>query len=117
MAEPSGSVPSSVSTWLDNIKKLFGLICSAMPAIAISLFNYEETRIDRLKRENEAMALQLKLKENADAITQKFAGLSDVDIVRQSIADGGGPNDNATLSGTDPVAAPTTDPGPGPAKS
>ena len=90
-----------VSTWLDNIKKVWGLFCSALPALAIALFDHEETKVNRLKLDNEALQLQLKLKDNKDAVDQKFAGLSDADLVRQSIVDGGGSADSAPLAGVD----------------
>lgn len=91
-ATAATSAAGAASSWLDVIKSLWSVFASFLPALAISLFNYEETRVDRLRKENEALKLQLKLKENRDAVDSKFSGMSDVDIVRQSISDGSGPS-------------------------
>jgi hypothetical protein len=111
------STAGAASSWLGVIKGVWSLVCSALPALAISLFNYEESKIDALKKQNEALQLQLKLKENKDAVDQKYSGMSDADIVRQSILDSGGPDAGSTIAGVDPNAAPVIDPGPQPKKA
>jgi hypothetical protein len=113
-ANAASSTANAASSWLDVIKSIWSLVCSALPALAISLFNYEEGRIDALKKQNEALQLQLKLKENKNAVDQKYADMSDSDIVRQSILDGSGAEASSTIAGVDPTAPPILDPGPKP---
>jgi len=95
VAVAATSAAGAASSWLDVMKSVWSVLVSFLPALAISLFNYEETRVDRLRKENEALKLQLKLKENKDAVDSKYSGMSDADVVRQSISDGGGANANA----------------------
>jgi hypothetical protein len=107
-ANAATSAAGAASSWIDVFKGLWSVLASVLPALAISLFNYEETRVDRLRKENEALKTKLKETENKDAVDQKYSGMSDADIVRASITDVQSGSDNAADASidADPFAKP-----------
>lgn len=81
----------TVQQWLYFIK---GLIEECAPAIAVALWNYQEGRIDHAIKEKEAAELATKNLQDAQAIADKFKGVSDIDIIHS--LDGTSPDPNRT---------------------
>lgn len=78
-----------------------------MSAIGLLLFNYEEYKIDRARRDKEAIELELQLQKNKESIDEKYRDKSDLDVVQQSVIDGGGTaSDIAEESGGSPTTEP-----------
>ncbi len=77
--------------FLSSLQLIWQAVATILPVLFVSLFDYEETKIDRLKREKEGLQLTIDKMENQNAIDKKYAGMSDADIVLS--AGNSGPGD------------------------
>ncbi len=76
------------------MSELFDLIKSLIekfaPALAVAIWNYEETKVAKAESEKELAEEQLQVEKNHEAIDAANAGKSDSDIVNDAIINGGG---------------------------
>jgi hypothetical protein len=75
---------------IEILSGLASWIRTQAPALAILFFNYEESKIQRLKNDKDAVELELSKERNTDAVEQQNHGRSPVDLVNDAIRDGGG---------------------------
>lgn len=75
---------------LDSLTQFLEWIKSQGLALFSLFYSYEQGKIDHLEMEKQALELQVQEGANQDAIKAKYADKSAIDIVNQSILDGGG---------------------------
>jgi hypothetical protein len=89
-------------TWIKD------LILATGPALAELLWEVDQQKIDEQKLAKEKAQTDLQLKENEDAIKTKYSDVSDIDIVNNAIADGGGSTSGpSTTDSTSPINRPS----------
>lgn len=76
------------------IAELWTLLKENVSTIALLIFNYEEYKIARAKREAADAMLAKSLEENKNEIAQKYAGKSDDDIIADKFGDGSDSGDS-----------------------
>jgi hypothetical protein len=77
-----------MDAFLNALQKLIETLA---PALAVMLWNYEETKVEQADNAKADAQLELKLEKNHEAIDSKYADSSDADIVNDAILNGGGP--------------------------
>ncbi len=82
---------------LDAIQKF---IEEFAPAIAVALWNFEESKVTEAKNETLDANLKLELEKNSEKVNAKYANSSDLDVINDAIGssgDGQSETDSATI--------------------
>lgn len=61
------------------------------PAVAVALWNYEESKVGQARASQELAEVKLQLEKNHESVDAKYLGKSDLDVVNDAVfSDGGG---------------------------
>lgn len=74
----------------DLLKLLKELVEEFAPALAVALWNYEESKVDEAKNEALDAKVNLELEKNHESVDEKYKDCPDIAIVNDAIAAGGG---------------------------
>ncbi len=91
---------------LDAIQKF---IEESLPALAVLLWNFEESKVNEEKHKTLDAQVNLELEKNHEEINTKYANSSDLDVINDAISECNR-GQSETDSPTEPNAATSGDP-------
>lgn len=75
----------TVAQFLELLKQI---IEEAAPALAVMLWNYDQSKIDQAKMQTNKVLMELQLEKNHNEIDEQNSGKSDSDIINDAISKG-----------------------------